>query len=188
MKATHLIPVLIVFSIFQISCKPQQSNVETIVAKEPLVVFLARHAEKADKSKDPDLSETGQERAESLAHVLRDANIEYVHATQYVRTQQTAIPSAEQAGLDIQIYDPRDLSTIADSLKSIRGRHLVLGHSNTTPSLVNLLGGEEGPPIDEPSEYDRLYVVTIEGDSIVNTILMRYGEPYLEGLIEEINN
>ena len=36
-------------------------------------------------------------------------------------------------------------------------RHLVVGHSNTTPPLVELFGGDAGPPIDEASEYDRLY-------------------------------
>lgn len=51
----------------------------------------------------------------------------------------------------------------------------MVGHSNTTPELVSILGGEPGPPIDEASEYDRLYVLVPapEGDTV--TIRQRYG-------------
>jgi hypothetical protein len=51
----------------------------------------------------------------------------------------------------------------------------VVGHSDTTPELVGLLGGDPGAPIDEPTEYDRLYVVTLGPDGTVTTVLLRYG-------------
>ena len=38
----------------------------------------------------------------------------------------------------------------------------MVGHSNTTPALVEALGGDPGSPI-ESLEYDRLYMVTFEG-------------------------
>jgi len=56
------------------------------------------------------------------------------------------------------------------------GRHLVLGHSNTTPQLVEALGGEPGAPIEE-MEYDRLYIVTLM-DGRTSTVLLRFGSPY----------
>jgi hypothetical protein len=57
------------------------------------------------------------------------------------------------------------------------GGYLVVGHSNTTPELVEILGGKPGPPIDDANEYDRLYVVTITEDGAVTTEMRRYGEP-----------
>ncbi len=55
------------------------------------------------------------------------------------------------------------------------GRHLVVGHSNTTHDLVTALGGDPGPPI-ESLEYDRLYLVSME-EGGVRTILLRFGAP-----------
>ena len=51
--------------------------------------------------------------------------------------------------------------------------------SNTTPPLVELLGGDGGSPIVEASEYDRLYIVTTKEGEPVKSYLTRYGEPYV---------
>ncbi|NIP98279.1 MAG: hypothetical protein GWO24_34675, partial [Akkermansiaceae bacterium] len=67
---------------------------------------------------------------------------------------------AEMSGVETRAYDPRDLPGLVKKLKVAGGRHLVVGHSGTTPALAKLLGGEPGAPIDEKGEYDRLYVVT----------------------------
>jgi hypothetical protein len=55
------------------------------------------------------------------------------------------------------------------------GRHFVVGHSDTTPALVEALGGDAGAPIADP-EYDRLYVLTLEGAG-ASTVLLRFGAP-----------
>lgn len=146
-----------------------------------LVVFLVRHAEKADSSADPPLTEAGHERAQRLARILRDAGIEHVHSSDYIRTRDTAAPLATHAGLAVASYDPGDLPAMAERLKAAGGRHLVVGHSNTTPPLVGLLGGEPGADIEEKHEYDRLYVVTVGKDGAVSTVLLRYGNPSPEG-------
>ncbi len=146
--------------------------------QEPLVVFLVRHAEKVDASRDPELSAVGSERAVALARSLRDAGIEHVHSSDFIRTRKTAAPIAAKLDLEVELYDPRDLPALVERLLKTGGRHLVVGHSNTTPSAVELLGGEPGSEIDEQSEYDRLYAVTIGADGAVATVLMRYGEPY----------
>jgi len=145
---------------------------------ESLVVFLVRHGEKVDRGDDPELSTAGRERASVLASVLRSAEIEHVHSSDYVRTRATAEPTAAEYGLAVEVYDPQDLPALVDNLRRTGGRHLVVGHSNTTPPLVSLLGGDPGPPIDEAEEYDRLYVVTVGRDGTAVTVMMRYGTPY----------
>lgn len=150
----------------------------TAAAEGPLVVFLVRHAEKVDASRDPDLSAAGLERAQALRALLRDAGIEHVHSSDFLRTRKTAAPIAEELGLAVELYDPRDLPALVQRLRETGGRHLVVGHSNTTPGAVELLGGEAGPEIDEESEYDRLYVVTAGPDGTASTVLLRFGEPY----------
>jgi len=137
-------------------------------------VFLVRHAEKVDHSKDADLSEDGYLRAEELACVLADAEIQRVFSTDFIRTRETAQPVAEMYGLELELYDKQDLYTLSDQLIKKGGRHLVVGHSNTTPMLVEIMGGEPGPAIEEENEYDRLYILTISKDE-VQTVLLRYG-------------
>ncbi|HEX6202017.1 MAG TPA: hypothetical protein VF100_03370, partial [Thermoanaerobaculia bacterium] len=56
------------------------------------------------------------------------------------------------------IYDPRRLAELAAALRAGEGTVLVVGHSNTTPELVRLLGGDPGAPIAH-DEHDRLYRV-----------------------------
>jgi broad specificity phosphatase PhoE len=146
-------------------------------AGDPLVVFLVRHAEKELTGSDPALSPAGIERAAALAHTLKDAAIERVHSSDYRRTRDTAAPPAAALGVDVEIYDARDLPALIARLRAAGGRHLVVGHSNTTPDAVKLLGGEPGAPIEEENEYDRLYTVTVDGEGEASTVLTRYGAP-----------
>lgn len=142
-----------------------------------LVVFLVRHAEKAPTGANPGLSAAGRVRAEVLAGLLRSAAIEHVHSTDFIRTRDTAAPTARAFGLPIEWYDPTDLAALATRLRQGGGRHLVVGHSNTTPQLVGLLGGDPGPAIDETAEYDRLYVVTIGDRGTAQSVVIRYPAP-----------
>lgn len=144
---------------------------------KPVVVFLVRHAEKADVKEDPDLSDAGRQRALMLARMLRDAKIDHVHSSDYKRTRNTAAPPATKFGADVQLYDPRDLPGLAKKIRNAGGRHLVVGHSNTTPAMVKLLGGDAGQPIDDAGEYDRFYVVTTGPDGSTSSVMLRYGEP-----------
>jgi 2,3-bisphosphoglycerate-dependent phosphoglycerate mutase len=146
-------------------------------ADEPLVVFLVRHAEKVDSSEDPQLTEAGRERAALLARTLRDAHVEHVHSSDYVRTRDTAAPAATLARTEVQLYDAGDIPALVAGLKLAGGRHLVVGHSNTTPEAVKLLGGDPGSPFEESNDYDRLYVVTVGAGGVVNTVLLRFGRP-----------
>lgn len=140
-----------------------------------VVVYLVRHAERAeDGTNDPPISEAGWARARLVGTMLADAGLTHIHSTDFKRTRSTGEPAAEATGLDILSYNPRDLPGFAAQLRSMPGRHLVLGHSNTTPQLVEALGGDPGDPIEE-MEYDRLYIVTIVGDT-VSTVLLRFGE------------
>lgn len=140
----------------------------------PTVIFLVRHAERAeDGTSDPPISEVGQDRARLLARMLRDVDLTHVHTTDFRRTRATGDPTAEAAGVEMALYDPDDLEGFADRLRATPGRHLVLGHSNTTPQLVEALGGDPHGDIDE-LEYDRLYVMTLTPDG-PSTVLIRFG-------------
>lgn len=135
--------------------------------------FLVRHAEK-QAGLDPALTDAGVRRANALADLMKDAHLSGIYSSDYARTRETAAPVAEKAGLDVMLYDPRDLTALSARLASECGRCLVVGHSNTTPALAAALGGEAGDEIDEATEYDRLYIITRDSAG-VNTKIERFG-------------
>ena len=139
--------------------------------------YLVRHAEKTLVNPDPGLTAAGHARADALADRLAGAGITTVWTTDYKRTRDTAAPIVERLGLEVKLYNPRDLEGFAAHLKERPDEIvLIVGHSNTTPQLVQALGGDPVSEINEAGEYDRLYVVDLgNGDSE----LMRYGAAYL---------
>ena len=136
------------------------ANLKTKDCPEMVQFYFVRHAEKSTNDpRDPDLSEAGHARAESIVQHLAKANISKIYATKYKRTQQTAQPLAKSLGIEIEIYDT-NLTDISAILKSTeRGNALIVGHSNTTPKLINkLLGTETYKKIDE-SVYSKMFLL-----------------------------
>jgi len=149
-----------------------------------VVVYAVRHAERADDGApadammgdDPPLSAAGFDRAEELSRIMAHAGLTHVHSTDYHRTRQTALPTSEATGIPIDLYDASDVAALARRLLATPGRHLVVGHSNTTPTLVEALGGEPGEPI-AALEYDRIYVVYTLPRGTAGSALFRFGSP-----------
>jgi len=154
------------FSLFPMT--PLRGQTETTT-----VIYLVRHAEKMDNSNDAALSSEGRKRAELLSEVLKDAEITHIHSTDFQRTRDTVEPLASLSGIAIQLYDPQHLEVFSENLMKAQGVHLVSGHSNTTPELVKLLGGQSSPIQDH--EYDRLYVIVRSVEKTKASILIHYG-------------
>ncbi|WP_235297177.1 SixA phosphatase family protein [Portibacter marinus] len=138
------------------SCKNKKSS-QTNSNK----IFLVRHAEKGnDGSTDPPLTGEGIRRAESLADLLQYEEISKVYSTDFSRTKETAKPIAHRFNLDIEIYDPKQ-GDFARKLKNELKKHniVVVGHSNSTPTLVNdIVGENKFSEIDE-NNYETLFVI-----------------------------
>lgn len=133
-------------------------------------VYVTRHGEKGE-GKDPDLTVQGQARARMIATLLGKAGIGQVFSTATKRTWQTAKPTAALAAVEVQTYDPAKPQTVIDKIKASTAPTLLVGHSNTVPELVKLLGGATVPPIGD-EEFDRLYQVSIAADGSVTTVLL----------------
>ncbi|MEP7266687.1 MAG: phosphoglycerate mutase family protein [Saprospiraceae bacterium] len=126
-------------------------------------IFIVRHAEKIDDSRDPDLSETGQLRAQKLAKILADKSIQEIFSTDYKRTRQTANPLAQLNGITIQIYKPDTLDLFVKRIVKSEKNVLVVGHSNSTLSLLDAMGlAHTIKKIDE-TDYSNLFIVRLKG-------------------------
>lgn len=129
-------------------------------------IYIVRHAEKQLVGNDPDLAYVGGIRAQKLAQILKDQDIKHVFSTDYIRTRNTALPTAEDAGVPIQIYDPSNHDELVKQLKSLEGNILVVGHSNTVSQLANYFVRESEKFADLTDlEYEFVYIVTLESNT-----------------------
>ena len=132
-------------------------------------IYLVRHAEKLTDVKDPALTACGVRRADQLANMLSNTDITEIYSTSYQRTMQTATPLANQQKMAIRNYNPKQLEQFAFQLKQKRENALVVGHSNTTPMLVELLAKQKVAPLTE-QDYQYLYQVQFVNDQPMLTI------------------
>lgn len=155
---------------------------------KPITVYLVRHAERADEPRqDPPLTEKGTMRSQELARILSNANIKAIITSQYLRTKLTAEPLAKQANvpvtsisLSLNPSNPRMISeqSTAEVTNKILERGgesvLVVGHSNSIPDVIKMLGGDISPAIDE-KKFDDLFVVTVYAKGKAKVAHMKYG-------------
>ncbi len=148
---------------------------------KPTTVFLVRHAEKQVAAagqpmispSDPPLTEEGKTRAKNLARMLGKAGINTIITSQFLRTKQTAEPLAEALGLTTQVIpiaahptergkvSPESVKNIVDKIFQSGGEAvLVVGHTNTLPDVIAMLGGGKISEIPE-TDYDNFFVVTV---------------------------
>jgi len=130
----------------------------TAFAQKAIVVV--RHAEKADQSTDPALSAEGTARAEALAKALRSLEVQAVYVTQYKRTALTAAPLMAATGLKpIEVHADATADLVARMKKEHPGDVvLTVGHSNTVPRILELLGVAETIELGD-KDYDNLFIV-----------------------------
>lgn len=132
-------------------------------AARTTTIYIVRHAEKASASGDTPLSEVGTKRAGCLAATLADANIQSIYTTEYKRTKETAVPTAAKTGVPATVIAGAEMNKLIKILQQGTGRNvLVVGHSNTVPQIVEMLGG--GAVTVKDNEYDHLYIVTLRND------------------------
>lgn len=156
-----LIAFLCSFSVFA-----QESEVTTY--------YLIRHAEKITTNpndNDPDISVEGIRRAKNWINVFAETKIDAVYATDYRRTKQTAKPVADSKNLPVfkfnleKMYDPTfKYNTIGKSV-------LVVGHSNSTPKLANMILGEEKYEAMKDDNFGNLYIITVTKDKVTSTVV-----------------
>lgn len=150
------------------------------LVRAPLVdaqqaVILVRHAEKADQSKDPSLSEAGRTRARALAALLVRSGVTAIYATQYQRTVQTAQPLADALRLDVQTVPADDGATLVEFLKARHptGVVVVVGHSNTVPTILRLLGHPQDEVMAD-DDFGNVFVVVPKAGTAPVVLKMRY--------------
>jgi phosphohistidine phosphatase SixA len=151
-------------------------------------VFLVRHAEKADApAQDPPLNEAGRARAEALARLLEKSGVKAIYTSQFLRTKETGEAVAKRLGVPASVVPlsskpdkPREVSeqSIRELVSKVEGHAgeavLIVGHSNSVPDVIRMLGGDVVPKIEE-SSFDNLFVVTVYARGRAKVVHLKYG-------------
>jgi broad specificity phosphatase PhoE len=193
LRTAKIVPAL-AFVVLVFTAQPPLGAEETLL-------LLARHAEKAAESGNPDLTPRGLQRAEALADIGQGWNVEAVYSTDFCRTAQTAQPLASRQSVPIVVQttgssaaslegcsppisspafflDPA-IRGAEDFLRWVVENHagqavLIVGHSNTVPEMLAQLGVGEFEIADD--QYDRLFLVTYDPERGARVVERSYGE------------
>ena len=128
------------------------------LSSDDFTLYLVRHTEKKAEDKNPSLTHCGKERAKQLSTLLSTANIKSIYSTSYQRTMSTAGPLSNKQRIPIQHYSPKQLEQFSLHLVQRKENALIIGHSNTTPQLTQLLIDKKVDPLAE-EDYQMLYQV-----------------------------
>ncbi|MFP8488329.1 SixA phosphatase family protein [Gracilimonas sp. Q87] len=147
-------------------------NTKSSKSDDETVLILTRHAEKIKtENQDPSLSEAGKKRTIKLLTLLQNYDtLNAVYSTEYNRTKETAQPVAEYFKLPVTIYNPGELKNLKSQfLEKHQGETvLIVGHSNTTPDLINVVMGEERVDQFDENDYSNMYIIKLrKGESPV---------------------
>jgi broad specificity phosphatase PhoE len=123
-------------------------------------IVVVRHAERIDQSADSALSAEGTARAEALAKVLKALDVKAVYVTQYQRTALTAAPLTAAASLKPIQIQADATPELVERMKKEYPTEVVLtvGHSNTVPRILKLLGVTETVQLAD-TDHDNLFIV-----------------------------
>ena len=148
-------------------------------ASAPKTIILVRHAEKQvvpEENKDPDISAAGEARAEEIARMFSNSGITAIYATQYKRTQQTVKPLANKTKIAVTKVEAKKTSDLVAQIRARKAGEtiFVAGHNNTVPEIIAALGGPSLPIIPE-TDFDNLYILTIQGDGVTKLVQLKYG-------------
>ena len=138
------------------------------VKAQTTTIILLRHAEKDTTQQtvmmkaNPPLTIAGEERAKRLITILQAYQPDVIYSTNFTRTKATVTPLSQKFNKEIQIYDAKDLAKFAAELETQKGKIIVVvGHSNTTPALVNLLIKQSKYQDLPDNVYNKFWIVTI---------------------------
>jgi 2,3-bisphosphoglycerate-dependent phosphoglycerate mutase len=164
-------PVLLALLIFIIGGIAVQAQKKTII--------LVRHAEKdvsptADKV-DPPLTDIGRQRATRLVTTIKRYRPGAVYSTNFIRTRDTATPTAVWRKKTVTIFDPKKLDEfVAGVMASKTKRFLIVSHNTTTPTLANMFIKEEKyKPLSE-TEYSKMWIIKIRNGKLKSVEVIDY--------------
>jgi 2,3-bisphosphoglycerate-dependent phosphoglycerate mutase len=161
-----LITIFIILFAVNIQAQEKHNTIEVST------YYFIRHAEKVKtKDSNPELSPEGELRAKKWAEIFENISFDAIYSTDFIRTKNTALPTAKDQELELSFYSPGKLDYVK-FLSETKGKTvLVVGHSNTTPAFVNELIGIEKYKLIDHDKFGNLYILEITEGSVTAKLL-----------------
>lgn len=127
----------------------------------PQSVYVMRHLQRPP-GQDPSLSPEGAANAQTLAGWFTANPPKAIYVSTTKRARETAAPLADRLGLAPKDYDPGDSKALVARVAEEQGPVLIVGHSNTVPEIVELLGTPR-PAEFADDDYGAILLVRDDG-------------------------
>ncbi len=127
--------------------------------------YVIRHFDTPEGQRDPDLTETGRQRASRLASWFGSVSPAAIYVSDYKRTRQSAGPLAQRLGLTPIVYDPADTAGLVARVRAGPSPALIVGHSNTVPDIVEQLGGSR-PAALVHEDFGDIWRIAADGATV----------------------
>ncbi|MCA1614502.1 MAG: histidine phosphatase family protein [Acidobacteria bacterium] len=169
------------------------AGIVAYILRQPVTtILLVRHAERQESPPAPgecpppglgltasegtSITEAGRERAAQLAHVAGEAGVSAVYVSEVCRSQWTAKPLADKAGVPVVQMSAADVEGLVNHvLANHRGRTvLVSSHSNRAPQIISAFGAAPAPTVAD-TDYDNFWVITVPRFGPARLVLLKYG-------------
>jgi phosphohistidine phosphatase SixA len=127
-------------------------------------IYLVRHAEKGTTPslQDPDLTDSGRQRAVDLANLLKRKSIQTIYSTHFRRTIQTATPLKDSLNQTIHFYATDTLGKFIVKTVGIRSNALVVSHSNKILPMLDTLHLHHTISLIPENDFDNLFIITVK--------------------------
>jgi len=135
-----------------------------------------RHAEKSTApANDPHLTKDGKQRAETLKDLLKIKNINSIFSTQTNRTEETAKPLSMLLNIPVQYYGNDTLPEFLQTVAALKKNTLIVGHSNTTVTMISSLRFRQTITYINEDDYDNLFIIKVKNGKAVKLTETTYG-------------
>jgi 2,3-bisphosphoglycerate-dependent phosphoglycerate mutase len=139
-------------------------------------IYIVRHAEKSlVPADDPHLTVEGRARAEALRELLTDKDIKAIFSTQKNRTVETAMPLSKLLNVPIQYYGNDTLPAFLKIVAGLKKNTLIVGHSNTTVTMVSAFNLDHSITVIPDDDYDNLFIIDVKKGKAVKITETTYG-------------
>lgn len=174
MKIKILFSSLFMLLGFAVTGVNAQNN-SPVYEKRSGLIILVRHAEKADDSADPELTEAGKQRAQRLIKAIGKYKPGAFYSTNFIRTRETIAPIAQKRKKTVEIYDHRKPQDLVDKMMQSKIKRMVVaGHSNSSPMLANLIMKKEVFQKLDESVYSVIWLIRIKNGKVTKVEVLDY--------------
>jgi broad specificity phosphatase PhoE len=106
---------------------------------------------------------------------LKNKNINSIFSTQTNRTVETATPLSRLLNIPVQYYGNDTQLEFLQTVAALKKNTLIVGHSNTTVTMISSLPFRQTITYINEDDYDNLFIIKVKNGKAVKLTETIYG-------------